>query len=166
MCKAGYTGESHCCNVIVAGLKTDLADAIATHEYTIYQAFIALVIRMDENRQRNKEQNRGNTSRGQGGTQQKDRKDCPKDNKYQLTEAERKEHFKQNLCFKCHKKGHSSSKCKGQRTVYKVVKKAPVVAIDKAKEESTPTNNTPTASSSSPNNDKGKEKQEDFTNSK
>jgi hypothetical protein len=43
--------------------------------------------------------------------------------KFKLSDEEKKEHAEQNLCFKCHKKGHSSKDCKGKRTVYTDFKK-------------------------------------------
>ena len=40
-----------------------------------------------------------------------------------------------NLCFKCHKKGHSSKECKGQRAVYSEVKGKAKVANVETKEK-------------------------------
>jgi hypothetical protein len=159
--KAGYTVETHRRDLIVAGLKQELADAVATQEYTTYQGFIALLIRTDENRQQNKERNRGNTSQGQGGQQKKDGKDKPKgESKYKLTEEEQKEHYDKKLCFNCHKPGHNSKECKGAKTVYKEVRKTQVAEVETS--DKTPTN----AEASSSNTSKGKEKEkEDFMDS-
>jgi hypothetical protein len=49
----------------------------------------------------------------------KEKKDTrPNNSKFKLTEEEQKEHVDNNLCFKCHKKGHSSKDCKGTCTIY------------------------------------------------
>ena len=61
-------------------------------------------------------------------TPKKDNKPKPDNSKFKLSEAEKKEHVDQGLCFKCHKKGHNSKDCKGTRTMYSEVKKKTSVA--------------------------------------
>ena len=63
----------------------------------------------------------------------------PNNSKFKLTDKERKEHVEGNLCFKCHKKGHASKDCRGERTVYADFKKkkAPVTNVETQEESNT-----------------------------
>jgi len=125
-------------DIIEAGLKPDLARAVATQRFTNYQDYVQVLISTDKVLQclRTKEQKKTfgstNATASGSGSPKSDGKPQADNSKFKLSEEEKKEHMDRHLCFKCHKPGHGSKDCKNPRTVYSEVWK---VAEVKAKVE-------------------------------
>jgi hypothetical protein len=113
------------------GLKPEVRKAIAGQVAPNYEAYIQMLINTDEELQDMK-----GSEKGQRTNTSKDKKEGgTNNNRYQLTEDEKKEHMEKHLCFKCHKTRHSSSTCKNPRTVYSEVKKTSAANVEEAKSE-------------------------------
>ena len=125
-------------DIIEAGLKPDLARAVATQQFANYQDYVQVLISTNEVLQRlcTKEQKKtfgsSNSAASGSGSAKSDGKPQVDNSKFKLSEEEKKEHMDGHLCFKCHKPGHGSKDCKNPRTIYSEVWK---VAEIKAKVE-------------------------------
>ena len=128
--KAGWNDPIQWLEVAQVGLKPEIAKAIADRDFQTWNMFSQVAIRVDEKFQQLKTKDTSSSSSKKTTTTGKPTPEKPKtdNSKYKLSEAERKEHVDQKLCFKCHKKGHASKDCKGERTVYSEFKKKQVAA--------------------------------------
>jgi hypothetical protein len=125
--EAGWTTEAQWKDVARMGLKKEVTTMIARAYPATWIDFRNRLIEVDEEIQRLKgwsdrtPPKKTATSSSSNSNVKKEVR--PDNSKFKLSDEEKKEHAKQNLCFKCHKKGHSSKDCKGERTVYSEFKK-------------------------------------------
>ena len=170
--KAGINDDNARMDLIRLGLKEEVLRATALYTPAGLADYIATVVTADENLQRIKGRNstRKPQTSNTSTSQNKGQSSTPREDlsKFKLTEAERKEHAEQNLCFKCHKKGHASKDCKGERTVYSEFKKKATVSKVAAKPAPKPANETKAKISEvKPEEEEGgeanDEKEEDFS---
>jgi hypothetical protein len=124
--EAGQTTEAQWKDVARMGLKKEVTTMIAGAYPATWIDFRNCLIKVDEEIQRLKgwsdrsPPKKASTSLSNSNVKKEVR---PDNSKFKLSDKEKKEHAEQNLCFKCHKKGHSSKDCKGERTVYTEFKK-------------------------------------------
>jgi hypothetical protein len=115
------------------GLKREVTMALAGCFPHDWDDFVVAMEQANEDLQRLKERERLAKKNTPSASKDKDAK--PNQSQYKLTKDKQKEHIEKNLCFKCHKKGHSSKECKGTQTVYSKFKKSQAqVSNIKAKE--------------------------------
>jgi hypothetical protein len=125
--EAGWTTEAQWKDVARMGLKKEVATMIAGAYPATWIDFRNRLIEVDKEIQRLKgwsdrtPPKKPSLSSSSNTTAKKETR--PDNSKFKLTNEDKKEHAEQNLCFKCHKKGHSSKDCKGERTVYADFKK-------------------------------------------
>jgi hypothetical protein len=124
MCqKVGWANEQQWRDVVMNGLKREVTLALARRFPRQWDDFVLAVEQTDEDLQRLKERER--LTKKMTPSVSRDKKEAkPNLSKYWLSDSEQKEHVDGNLCFKCHKKGHSSKECKGTRTVYSKYRKS------------------------------------------
>ena len=104
-----------------------------------WEDFSAIIIATDEEIQRLKIREGSTTKKSTPSNTNNTKESHPNNSKFKLTDEECKEHVEGNLCFKCHKKGHASKDCCGERTVYAKFKKkkAQVTNVETQEEPST-----------------------------
>ena len=124
--KAGWNDPVQWLEVAQVGLKPEIAKAIADQDFQTWNMFSQVTIRVDEMFQQLKTKDTSSPKKSTTTGKSAPKKPKVDNSKYKLSEAERKEHVNQKLCFKCHKKGHASKDCKGERTVYSKFKKRQV----------------------------------------
>jgi len=135
--KAGWNDPVQWKAILRNGMKPEIAKLMASHITLHWNDYLPLAISIDEEVQRLK----GHESKPKKGNNTNTTASTSKDTnqlenyKFKLSDAERKEHLEGGLCFKCHKKGHNSTECKGTRTVYKDVKGKAQVANVKTTEK-------------------------------
>jgi len=132
--KAGWNNPAQWQVVAHTGLKKEITAALAGQVPHDWDDFVDMVINTDKDLQctHNKEKRsnpKKTTSTSSSASTLKD-PNCPNLSKFKLSNDEWKEHIDGGLCFKCHKKGHSSKECKGEQTVYKDIKKALVANVE------------------------------------
>ena len=133
--KAGWNNPTQWCTVARTGLKKEIMAALARQVPHDWDDFVNAVIDTDKdlqhacNEEKSSQKKKASTSTAMTSSTSKD-PNRPNLSKFKLSDEERKEHVNGNLCFKCHKKGHSSKECKGERTIYKDVRKALVANIE------------------------------------
>ena len=131
---ARWNTDPLCIEVIQGGLKEEVSKGIAHLVNPMLPVLINTAIAVDENLQCLKGKTGGNcktTTKKEAATSTP----WPNNSKYKLSEEGRKEHMDNNLCFKCHKKGHSSKECKGQCAIYSEVKAKTKIAKVNTKEK-------------------------------
>jgi hypothetical protein len=125
--EAGWTTEAQWKDVARMGLKKEVATMIAGAYPATWIDFRNRLIEVDEEIQRLKgwsDRTPPKKTAASSSSSSNVKKEVRPDNsKFKLSDEEKKEHAEQNLCFKCHKKGHSSKDCKGERTIYSEFKK-------------------------------------------
>jgi hypothetical protein len=125
--EASWTTKAQWKDIARMGLKKEVATMIARAYPAAWIDFRNRLIEVDEEIQRLKgwsDRTPPKKTTSTTSSNSNTKKDTRPDNsKYKLTDEDKKEHAEQNLCFKCHKKGHSSKDCKGERTVYAEYKK-------------------------------------------
>jgi hypothetical protein len=129
--KAGWGTDAQQMSYIRLGLKLEVRKAVAGQVAPNYKAYIQMLIHADKELQDMKGLERSQRT----GTSKEKKEEKPNNNRYWLTEDEKKEHMDKHLCFKCHKTGHSSSTCKNPCTVYSEVKKTLVANVEETKNE-------------------------------
>ena len=132
---AGWLDQNFWRELVLKGLKREVAIMAGPYFPLGWDEFRTHLILCDEQLQRQKVKESTVTAKKptppnqpSTSTPKKDNKPKPDNSKFKLSEAEKKEHVDQGLCFKCHKKGHNSKDCKGTRTMYSEVKKKTSVA--------------------------------------
>ena len=133
----GWLDQNFWRELVLKGLKREVAIMAGPYFPMAWDEFRTHLILCDEQLQRQKVKESAITpkkptpsNQPSTSTPKKDPKPKIDNSKFKLSEAEKKEHVDQGLCFKCHKKGHNSKDCKGVRTVYsEVKKKAPVAEV-------------------------------------
>jgi len=131
--KAGWNDPAQWKAILRNGMKPEIAKLMASHITLHWNDYLPLAISIDEEVQRLKghegKTKKPNTNTNAASTSKDTNRS--ENYKFKLSDAERKEHLEGGLCFKCHKKGHNSTECKGTRTVYKDVKgKAQVANVE------------------------------------
>ena len=132
--KAGWNNPTQWKAILHNGMKPEIAKLMASHITLHWNDYLPLAISIDKEVQclkghKNKPKKSNNTNASSASTSKDTNRS--ENYKFKLSNAERKEHLKGGLCFKCHKKGHNSTECKGTRTVYKDVKgKAQVANVE------------------------------------
>jgi hypothetical protein len=125
--EAGWTTEAQWKDVARMGLKKEVATMIARAYPATWIDFRNRLIEVDKEIQHLKgwsDRTPPKKTTSSSLSNPNVKKEVRLDNsKFKLSDKEKKEHTKQNLCFKCHKKGHSSKDCKGKRTIYAEFKK-------------------------------------------
>lgn len=117
--KAGWNDQVVWYSVARHGLKREVAMSMVGSFPSQWNDFVATVIQVDEHLQLQWEREQPTENRTASSSSTITNRGPKRNNsKFKLTEEERKEHIEQNLCFKCHKKGHTSRDCNGKRTVY------------------------------------------------
>jgi hypothetical protein len=110
-------------DVVMNGLKREVTMALAGCFPHQWDDFVLTVKLANKDLHRLRERER--PTKKNTPSVSKDKKDTKLDqSKYKLSDSNQKEHINGNLCFKCHKKGHSSKECKGTHTVYSEFKKS------------------------------------------
>ena len=110
-------------NLLLLGLKEDVIKGMANNNFMTFDQLCATAIRTDELLQSVKNRNAPKKGDKKGGNPSKTTGDKVDNSKYKLTEEEKKEHTKGNLCFKCHESGHGSRNCPNPCTIYSETKK-------------------------------------------
>ena len=131
----GWLDQNFWREIVLKGLKREVAIMAGPYFPLGWDEFRTHLILCDEQLQRQKIKETATTPKKPTSSTQpstsapkKDNKPKPDNSKFKLSDAEKREHVDQGLCFKCHKKGHNSKDCKGTRTVYSEVKKKTPVA--------------------------------------
>ena len=136
--KAGWTTEEQWMEAARNGLKEEVAAALDGRVLNTWATFIEAVIETDEAQQRRREQKKLTTPKKSAtSTTNTNNNKGPREDlsKFKLSDEERKEHNAKNLCFKCHKAGHTLKDCKGQRTIYAEFKKTQVANVEVTEEK-------------------------------
>jgi hypothetical protein len=139
--KAGWNDPLQWKSVLCNGMKKEVTLVLAPHMLLHWNDYLHLAISTDEELQclKGKDSTPQRKSTTASTSTSRDNKNHPDNSKFKLSDDKKKEHVKQGLCFKCHKKGHNSRECKGERTIYKEFKSgraqvANVETMDKGKE--------------------------------
>ena len=126
---AHYDRQEQQMDIIEAGLKLDLARAVAAQQFANYQDYVQVLITTDEvlqclcTKEQKKTFSSTNATALGSGSSKSNGKPQVDNSKFKLSEEEKKEHMDRHLCFKCHKPGHGSKDCKNPRTIYSEVRK-------------------------------------------
>jgi hypothetical protein len=136
-CKeASWHSKAQWMEIARNGLKKDVAQMIRGLYPPAWEDFRNQLIAADEEVQHLRGWERTtppkkNSSTNTSASNPTKKEPKPNNSCFKPSEEEKKEHVEQNLCFKCHKKGHSSKDCHRERTVYSDFKKkkAQVAAI-------------------------------------
>jgi hypothetical protein len=113
------------------GFVTKVLTQLLSHTPCNLTNLIQHAVIIDEMLQQIKEHTKGKTSTSTTSKgKASDQKAKPDNSKYKLSDAEQQEYVNGNLCFKCHKKWHTSKDCKGTRTVYSEVKKTSISNVN------------------------------------
>ena len=132
--KARWNNPTQWRAIACTRLKKEITAALAGHVPHDWDDFVSAIIDTDEDLQHTHNEEKSSQKKKASTSTSKD-PNHPNLSKFKLSNDKRKEHIDGGLCFKCHKKGHSSKECKGEQTVYKDIKKALVANIKPALEK-------------------------------